>query len=613
MTTKTLSLITATLLLTTNAFAEETLQDITVTTATKTTQKISAITSNINIITSDEIEDRGFTTVAEALRSLPGISFSSNGGLGGTTNVYLRGFDSKRTLVLIDGVRFNDNTLPSGAPFAHLMIADIEQIEVVKGAQSGVWGADASAGVINIITKKAKAGFHGSAHVEGGSFKTKKYGLSLSQKTDIYYIKASHNVVDTDGFTAQAPKGEDLKSFENDAYANKTTSLQAGFNINETNKIDISHQIIDADAQYDGFNAPNDAKANSITKDTFSSINLNHIDSFNELDVYAKVSKFDREFVSSFGTSPFDGEIREYGLKSKVPYAVEDFVLWGADYKSFEHKNTINQKFNNQGYFLTNSNTFNSLTDGKTIFTQSLRYDKYSKFDNKFTGKLGLKHIHTSIEGLTTSMNYGTAYNVPTLYHLFAPGSSSGAVGNANLKPESTKSFDVSVKYKDLTITYFYNKITNLIDFDNGYKNVDGTSTIKGFEFEYQAEIMTDLLLSTNYTRLSAKDNKGKTLKRRPEQTLNIAVDYYGVENLHVGVDASYVGSRTDIIFNPDFSTSIAETGKYTLVNLTADYQINEAFKVYGKVVNLTDKYYQTVYGFTTSPRAFSLGLKANF
>ena len=626
MTTKTLSLITATLLLTTQTFAEETLEDtnvttatettlkdINVTTATKTTQKISDITSNINVITSDELEDRGFTTVAEALSTLPGVSFSSNGGLGGTTSVYVRGFSTQRTLVLIDGVRFNDNTSTSGASFEHLMIADIEQIEVVKGAQSGVWGADASAGVINIISKKAKSGSHGEVHVEAGSFKTQKYGITLSQTSENYYIKASHNEVHTDGFSAQAPRGEEIDNFEDDAYENKTSLVQAGFNINETNKIDISHQIIDADTQYDGFNTPNDTKSKSTTKNTLSFINFNHIDSFNEVDIYAKMSKFDREFVSSFDTSAYDGKVKEYGFKSKIPYGAENFILFGVDYKSFEHENTINKKFNNQGYFLTSSSTFDGFISGKTILTKSIRYDKYSKFDNKFTGKLGLKHIHGNIEGLTTSVNYGTAYNVPTLYQLFAPATSFGAIGNADLTPETTKSFDVSVSYKDLTLTYFHNKITDLIGYGNGYENIDGTSTIKGFEASYQAEVMEDLLLSVNYTKLSAKDAKGKTLVRRPEQTLNVAVDYYGVKNLHVGVDASYVGSRKDVIFNPDFSTSDVQTGKYTVVNFTTDYQIAEAFKVYGKVVNVTDKYYQTAYGYATSPRAFSLGLKATF
>ncbi|CAA6823959.1 MAG: Outer membrane vitamin B12 receptor BtuB [uncultured Sulfurovum sp.] len=610
MTTKTLSLITATLLLTSPTFAKEVqLEDISVTTATKSTQNIENVTSNIEVLTASQIEERGYTTVVEAISSLPGVSFTSNGGLGGTNNLYLRGSDSRRTLVLIDGIRFNDSTSISGAPFAHLLIANIAQIEVLKGAQSGVWGADASAGVINIITKKAKEGAHGSFYGEKGSFNTNKYGFNVSTATQNYRLNISHDAIDSEGFSAQLPKGEKLDSLEDDGYENKTTSIKLGIPINATNKIDIIHTMINADAQFDGFEQPNSSDS-SHTDDTFTSINYNHIDSFNELNVYAKQSKFNRTFITGFGTSAFDGSVKEFGFTSKIPYHDEDFVVWGADYKKFEHKNSLNKTYDNQGYFVTNSNTFSGLLDGKTIFTQSLRFDKHSQFDNEVTGKLGLKHQHATIEGLTTSLNYGTAYNAPTLYQLYAPATSFGPIGNETLKPETTKSFDVSINYKNLTLTYFNNEIEDIIDYTNGYNNIEGTSTIKGFEASYNTQIGEDIHVGLNYTKLDAKDKNGKTLQRRPEQSANLTLDYYGIDNLHIGVDTQYVGKRVEYTFMGDVK---AQTGNYVITNLTADYQVSKHFKLYGKVVNLTDKAYQVVDGYATSPRAYYLGLKGTF
>jgi len=613
MTTKKLSLITATLLLSTNAFAEITLEDITVVSATRTTQNIQNVTSNVSVITAQDIQDRGYTTVTQALNSLAGITFTQNGGLGQSTSVNVRGMDSRSTLVLIDGIRYNDITALSGAPFEHLMVEDIAQIEVVKGAQSGVWGADAAAGVINIITKTPANGVHGSAHAEGGSFNTKKYGATLSAKTDAYYINVSHNVLDTDGFTAQAPADTDIDTLEDDGYTNKTTSIKLGYNINETNKIELAHTLIDAEGEYDPFGDP-DGFSESTTKDAFSSVKFNHVDSFNELTMYANRSKFEREFITDFGTSAFDGQVDEYGINSKIPYGEEDFVLVGADYKKFEHKNSINKDFNNKGVFVTNNNTFKGFMGGTTILTESLRYDSYSTFDNELTGKIGLKHIHENIEGLVTSLNYGTAYTVPTLYQLYAPASSFGAIGNANLQPETTTSYDITIAYKDFSVSYFNNQIDNLIQFTSGYNNVEGTSNIDGIEVAYSKEIIENFQLSMNYTNFfTAEDKEGNQLKRRASETFKMAVDYYGIESLHVGADLEYVGSRTDIIFNPDFTTSDVETGKYTVVNLTADYQITKAFQVYGKIVNLTDEEYQTVYGYATSPRAFYAGVRAKF
>jgi vitamin B12 transporter len=618
MTTKTLSLITATLLLSTQTFADEiALETITVTTANKTAQSLADITSNIDVITASDIEERGFTTVTEALSHIAGISFTANGGLGGTSAMYLRGMDSRSTLVLIDGIRYNDVTSLSGAPFEHLMVADIEQIEIVKGAQSGIWGADASAGVINIISKKAKDGTHGSAHIEAGSFSTQKYGATLSHKTQDYSIKVSHNVVDTEGFTAQAPKGSDIDLFENDGYTNKTTNIQLSYNINETNKIEIFHSMIDAEGDYDTFENP-DALARSTIKEHFTAINFNHVDSFNTLNVYAKRSKFEREFHTEFEDTLFKGSVDEIGFNSKIPYGEGHFVLLGAEYKSFEQDDNIAKDFDNSGIFISNHNTFAGMTGGKTILTESLRYDSYSSFDNELTGKIGLKHIHGRIKGLVTSINYGTAYTVPTLYQLYAPASNFGGfsypIGNEDLQPETTKSFDISIAYKDFSLTYFKNTIDNLIDSTSGYNNVEGESKIDGIEASYLYAFNDDLLFNINYTKLfNAEDKEGEALLRRATDTLNASIDYYGISKLHLGVDASYVGDRTDIIFNPDFTTSQAQTGNYTLVNFTADYQITDSMQVYGKIENLTDELYQSVYGYATSPRGFYVGVRAKF
>lgn len=92
-----------------------------------------------------------------------------------------------------------------------------------------------------------------------------------------------------------------------------------------------------------------------------------------------------------------------------------------------------------------------------------------------------------------------------------------------------------------------------------------------------------------------------------------MTLDYYGITDLQVGVEAQYVGSRTDTLYNDDFTTSDVETGKYTVVNMTTNYKINQEITLYGKIENITDEKYQTVYGYATSPRAFYAGLRAKF
>lgn len=579
------------------------LDEIVVTSATKSKQSIKDVTSNINVITAEELEEKHFTSVTQALNTISGLNIVSNGGMGKTASVKLRGFDSKRVLVLIDGVRYNDITATSGAPFEHLMVSDIKQIEIIKGAQSGIWGADATAGVINIITKDAKKGFNGSVNAEYGSFNTKKYGITASYKTDNYYIKTSIQKVDSDGFSAQAPRGEDVDKYEDDGYENITSNIKVGFNINETNKIDISHTMIDAESEYD----VSDANSNAITttKDSFSKINFNHIDSFNEVDIYASKSTFDRDYPQGW-TKEFDGEVLEYGLKSNISYNEKDFIIVGADYKNFEHKNDLKKEYNNKALFITNSNLFNCPMGGKMIATQSLRYDSYDKFENKTTAKLGIKRILN--DDLSFSVNYATAYNVPTLYNLYAPSSAWGKVGNENLTPEDTTSYDISVSYQDMKITYFNSKIKDMIAWGNGYENIDGTSTIKGFEFEYAKDITEDIYLSTNYTHLSAKNKDNQVLARRAKNSFNAGVDYYGVNDLQLGLYAKYTGLRYD-----KENKQGEQTGRYVVADFVANYDVSKDLLVYLKIDNLFDKYYQEVDGYATAPLSGYVGFKAKF
>jgi vitamin B12 transporter len=583
------------------------LEDITVVSATKNKQSINDVTSNINIITAVELEEKHFTTVTEALNTISGINFTQNGGIGQVSSVQLRGFDSKRVLVLIDGIRYNDVTGLSGAPFEHLMVQDIERIEIIKGAQSGIWGADASAGVINIITKDAKKGFGTSANLEYGSFNTKKYSLLGSYRSDNYYVKLSGLIVDSEGFSAQAPKDADLDSLEDDAYKNTTANIKLGFIIDDGNKLDFSHSYVTSETDYDDnvydafWNKDAIVSANSIAQakveTQLSKISFEHINDLISVELYASQSKFSREY--SYGD--FDGEVMEYGLKSNLPYKEKDFISIGIDHKSFGHKNDLDKKYDNTAVFITNSN---QLAD--TIFTQSLRYDDYSEFSNKTTGKIGLKH--NIYDALSLSANYGSAYNVPTLYQLFEPSSAWGPVGNEDLKAENTTSYDLSLQYRSLKLTYFMNKIDDMIDWGNGFENIEGTSTIQGFEFEYKKEIISNLLLNTNYTYLDALDKDDKLLPRRAKHSAYASLDYYATQDLHIGLDAQYIGVRYDAA-----DKSGEQTGKYTLADIVINYTIGKNFKTYLKIDNITDEEYQIVDGYATAPRSFYIGLNASY
>jgi vitamin B12 transporter len=591
------------------------LDKLTVTTPTKSAQSLENITANIDIITSDEIKERGYKTISDALKAQPGISYTRNGGLGKATSIMLRGFSQKRILVLVDGVRYNDPASISGAHLQHVLMENVERIEIVKGAQSGVWGADASAGVINIITKKAtNDGFTTSLNAEYGSFNTQTFGFNTTYKQDKFDVSLNAQQLSTDGFTTKVPEGKDASDFEDDQYENNSADVKLGYNITDNDRVETFFNYIDADSDFDGYNidatlAANDTIANSVAKEKFYGVSYTNTEGKNKTKIYFNQSDFSRTSTTS-RVSEFDGSVREFGLNSALTYAKDADMSIGVDCKKFKHENRINKEYANQGIFVTNSNTFNGLISGSTIFSQALRYDKFDDFDNKVTYKLGLKHIHENIKGLWTSFNYATAYNVPSLFQLYS------YAGNINLNPEETKGFDVTANYKGFGVTYFQNDIDDLIEyvttdfvtFAGSYFNVAGKSTLKGVELSYANTLeVANLAYNLNYTYLKTEDKDGEELARRAKNTANLSLDYYGLADTHVGALIQYVGERKKSQYdrNPE-----VDYEAYTVIDLSADYDINKQLSVYTKIDNILDEDYQTITGYATSERAYYLGFR---
>ncbi len=591
------------------------LDKITVTTPTKSSQSLANITANVDIITSDEIQERGYKTIADALKAHAGVSFTRNGGLGKSTSIMIRGFSQKRALVLVDGVRYNDPASISGAHLQHILMENVEQIEIVKGAQSGIWGADASAGVINIITKKAKKeGLSASINAEYGSFNTQTYGFNTTFKKDKLDISLNAQRLSTDGFTTKVPEGADASDFEDDSYENNTADVKLGYNFTDKDRVETFFKLIQGDSDFDGYNsdatlAANDTVANSEAKEKFYGLSYTRTVGENNAKFYYHKSDFSRTSTTS-RVSEFDGSVDELGINSAITYAKGGDLSVGVDYKKFEHENSIAKDYANTGVFLANSNSFDALISGTTIFSQALRYDKFDDFDNKFTYKLGLKHIHENIKDFWTSINYATAYNVPSLFQLYS------YAGNKDLNPEETKSFDITANFRGFGVTYFHNEIdemieyvtTDFVTYAGSYFNVADKSTLNGVELSYANTLeVADLAYSLNYTYLKTEDKDGNALARRPDNTANISLDYYGLANTHVGTLIQYVGEskKSQYDRNPD-----VDYESYTVVDLTADYDVNDQLNIYTKIDNVLDEEYQTVTGYATSERAFYLGFR---
>ncbi len=223
--------------------------------ATKTEEQTTQVTSSVSIITNKEIEREKAKTVGELLRSVVGLDVTRSGGLGKHTSVYLRGGNSGHTLVMIDGVQVNSPTLGS-YDFANLTVDNIERIEIVRGPQSTLYGSDAMAGVINIITKKGTGKTKTSLMFEGGSYKTYRQSAAITSGNEKMNLSVTGAYLETDGISAAKEK---LGNHEEDGYDNTTISMRLGAQVAPDIKADISLRYIDAQSDLDaaGMDDPN--------------------------------------------------------------------------------------------------------------------------------------------------------------------------------------------------------------------------------------------------------------------------------------------------------------------------------------------------------------------
>lgn len=588
------------------------------------------ITSPSDLITDKEIKEKHPFDVRGIIFNRDGFSFSSNGGFGQTTSIYLWGTDTKYTNLMIDGIRIFDPSTIGFTPFyEHILMEDVQQIEVVKGVQSGVWGADAVGGVINIVTKRPEKGFHIDLKGLVGDYNTKKSGLTLSFANDKIDILLGYHRLKTSGFSAAEPvKGSpdygkrwDEIGWERDPYRNDTFNFKMGWNVTGDDRFETVVKTIDAVVHYD-FDAGIDAKdyddpmgygvqeyfyhySQKSYRIGYTKKIKNH--TFN---TYFSNSKYERSYYGGY-----EGEYREYGLKSKYSYSF-GFVNFGFLRQDFiNQKNAgfyLNKKYHNNGYFITNV-----LSLSRFILSQSVRHDSYSAFKDKTTFKLGVKYFLK--KRLYLSANYGTGYKVPSLFQVY--GNGGYIVHNPELRPENIVQWDIGTGYRGFKATYFKYSIKDMIDFRTvsylpfrgEYYNKKGKTKIEGLDISYSKYInRASIFVRLNYTYLDSKDpDTGKRLLRRPLNQVGFDVVWYPDEKINAGVSGVYVGKRKDRYFDySTYSYVYTSTGYYTVINAFVNFQITDNFLAYVKINNLTDKYYQTAAGYAAEGRSLYAGLE---
>ncbi|WP_425410170.1 TonB-dependent receptor plug domain-containing protein [Hyphococcus sp.] len=562
--------------------------------ATRTPTLFEEVGSAVSVISAEDIELRQYTFAADALRDAPGVAIARNGAFGGVASARIRGASSGQSLIVIDGIVVNDASAPQGGyNFANLDIADIERIEILRGPQSLLYGADAIGGVISITTKKSEAGT--SAYLEAGAHGTLRGGGTTTLGSDDAYGRFSVSGVRTDGISRAA------SGTEKDGFRSIAGSFTGGVALDDHWRTELIARYSDSSAEIDGFPPPAFTLADTDeTEDTTDyalagrllhdharvkgafTVSYNAIDRVNrDGGVETFGGEGNRLSADYLGAVDLSEQVRiiaggEAERTSVIVSGVDDDASAGAVFAMAEVKPL----------------------EGLTV-SAGARRDVFSNFDGATTTRVAA--AWKAQEGLILRGSWGQGFRAPTLFELNFD--QFGTIPNSDLQPERAKGFDVGVETR-LTgapvsgvfrATFFNTVVKDQIDFDfagSGYFNID-ESRFRGVEFEGDIDLGNYAGIYLSYSYVDAVDRlTGAQLLRQPKHSGSAIVTVSPLNRLRVS---------TSLIFNGEENDIPARNNSFFRADLRAAYAATDMLEIYGRIENLTDTDYQDVSGYAES------------
>ena len=570
----------------------------------------SEIANSMTVITGEQLEREQRRTVADALNAVPGVQVVQNGSPGAQTSVFIRGTNSNHVKVFIDGIDVSDASNPNGAfDFAHLQTADIEKIEVLRGPQSGLYGASAIGGVISITTKKGSGPANVSGFVEGGSFGTfnQSVGVRGSQDRFNYAFNVAHFRYENQPVTPayMVPPGGQAKG---NAYDNKTYSTRLGYDVSDDLSVNLYGRYTDALLHY------SDDDPNASPGATFATQSV-----YKNFDFYGRAEAvwkaLDGRLVNTLAVNDthyarsnadpapnaptaFDSSMQKYEWHGAFTVLPGQVLVAGLERQNERaDSDNVDAKTGDQAGFLE----VQSEIARRFFFVANIRHDSDDAFGGHNTWRVAPAFI---VPGTDTKLkaSYGTGFKAPNLYQLYGNGPY-GFVGNPNLLPETSGGYDVGFEqplFNDRVrfgVTYFRNDLSNLIDYNASFTTLVniGHAATYGAEAFVQVAVNDRLHGRLDYTRTTARDlDTGKDLLRRPRDKYSATVTWQPIDKLTISPTVIYLGRWLDI----NRSTFVNEEGGGVfIVNLAAEYALDPHATVFARVDNLFDKQYEEPLG----------------
>lgn len=606
--------------------------DRVVITASKIPQTRRETTKPVQIINRAEIERNAGRDLSQILNQQSGIRVNDSFGAPSNGRIlYMQGAAATNTLILIDGLAINDPSGPGGLFDLRLLSTNsVERIEIIKGSQSTLYGTDAIAGVINIITRKGgEDPISGNGQLSYGSYDTFNGNLGIrgTVSPEVRYI-FSYNRESSEGISA-AENPDDTGAFGKDGF--EMNSFFGRVDLSPIENLTISPfiQYSTYDGDYDG-GAFTDA-INEFSLTMFSPrLQMEYSADSYELNAEYSYTRTER----TFGANGFEGQFHNidiFGNNSLTKYLQ---VLGGFNYQDFvlpENQDEVLDEQGNTQVVTVPVKDAQILSPYATLYLKNwngfraelgYRLNNHSEYGNNSTYSIAPSYQLTDRVKLYGSVT--TGFKAPTLDELF------GQFGaNPELDPQKSLYmntgieaylFDQSLK---LSAQYFNREIDDLITYAmSGYVNRDRQND-QGVELSAGWTVSNSLTLGGWYNYLDGEittsaDNGKETesnLIRRPTNSFGLNAGIQPVEHLYFRVNGEYNGERPDLYFNTNnFTTEDVTLEAYTLVNLYAEYRLLEQqLTLFGDVQNVFNTNFTEVYGYNTIGTALKAGVKFNF
>jgi len=586
------------------------------------------------VLTAEDLQQRRVTTVQDALRTVPGLSVTSTGE--SLTSIRIRGGETNHVLVLIDGVEANS---PGSGDytFSGMLAEDIERIEVLRGPQSTIHGANAASGVISITTRQARTpGLHYGGTVEVGGLGTRTASAYVQARGERGGISLSAVSRRSDGEDTSRTPGGDTDFNDHDTLGltgsyELTDGISAGFTLRrrwqEYGYDGTSWTAVDSPDDY-VIDTPFTAKRN----ETYGSL---------WLEAAALEGRFLHRFVLSGSNQTadhFNAGVPDYDDASRlrdIKYT-GSWALDGGHVRDAQQKLSVALQAKRETYETSNAYGANRYErDSKSV---ALEYQ--GQFDNGLGIQAGLRRSFNDVFRDATTWSIASAWALPdrdlrlraaagkatvnpTMFELY--GYTSGTYrGNPDLRPETSHSYELGVDWTfaegraNLGATLFTSKVEDMITgAGTTSQNISGTSTRKGFELELDYDATDWLRLGATYTYMDARTEDGKPVPRQPRHQLGLrATADFAQGRGSVTADLRYVADNYGQEWFNTVWPAIPATTKlpdFVTVNLAAQYDLTDNLRLTGRVVNLFDEDYSEAWGYYGQGRTAYVGLTAQW